>query len=147
MGYPVMQESSDILMGTVREYAEAEKEEVYGEKLFDLNREPTLMGRMENPTSSGIITGHCGETMEIYLRIEGERIEEISFFSDGCASSLACGSVAAELARGKNIDDAAAIEGDTILMVLKGLTEEETHCAYLAAEALHAAIHSWMLRQ
>lgn len=105
-----------------------------------------LMGRMENPTASAIITGHCGETMEMYLRIEGETIEDVRFYSDGCASSVACGSAAAEMAKGKNIDDASLIEGDTILMVLKELKPEDTHCAFLAAEALQTAIHHWMLQ-
>jgi hypothetical protein len=27
------------------------------------------------------------------------------------------------------------------------LTEEEHHCAYLAAEALQVAIHEWMLKK
>jgi nitrogen fixation NifU-like protein len=115
-------------------------------QLEQSEQKPRLMGRMENPTASAIITGHCGETMEMYLRIEGEYIEDVRFYSDGCASSVACGFAAAELAKGKNIDDAALIEGDTILMVLKELKPEDTHCAFLAAEALQTAIHHWMLQ-
>jgi nitrogen fixation NifU-like protein len=91
--------------------------------------------------------GRCGDSMEMYLRIEGERIIEARFFTDGCGSSVACGLVAAKLATGKEIEEAARIGGDTILDVLNGLVDKERHCAYLAAETLQAAIHDWMVRE
>jgi nitrogen fixation NifU-like protein len=54
--------------------------------------------------------------------------------------------MAAELATGKHLDDAVCIGADTILDALSGLPEEETHCAYLAAETLQVAVHEWMLQ-
>ena len=112
---------------------------------FHWEREPTLMGKLDDATSFGRVTGSCGETMEFYLKIEDHRIVDVRFYSDGCQASKACGSVAAELARGRTIDEAILIGGDTVLMVLKGLPHEEVHCAFLAAETLHEAIHRWML--
>lgn len=50
------------------------------------------------------------------------------------------------MARGKTIDEAVEIGGDTILMVMEEVPAEDSHCAFLAAEALHAAIHDWMLK-
>mgnify|MGYP001574639278 FL=1 len=102
---------------------------------------------MTNASSVGRVTGPCGDTMEIYLQLYDDLIQNASFFTDGCASSVACGSVAAELATGMEFDEAGLIGGDTILDVLKGLPEEEHHCAYLAAEALQVAIHEWMLKK
>ena len=105
------------------------------------------MGRMTDASSVGRVTGPCGDTMEIYLQLEGDRIQKASFFTDGCGSSVACGSVVAELATGKDLEKAAQIGGDTVLMALGGLPEEESHCAFLATEALMAAIHEWMLQR
>jgi len=105
-----------------------------------------FMKRMPNPSCTGKLTGKCGETMEIYLRIEGESIREASFYTDGCEASKACGSVAVELAIGKDIDEAALTGGDTVLEALKDLPECHRHCAYLAAETLHEAIHQWLLK-
>ena len=102
------------------------------------------MGRMTDASYVGRITGTCGDTMQIYLQLKGDRIQKASFFTDGCGSSVACGSVAAELATGKEFDEAGLIGGDTILDILKGLPEEEHHCAYLAAETLHVALHEWI---
>ena len=55
--------------------------------------------------------------------------------------------MAAELAGGKGLDEAAQIKGETILEALKGLPEEEVHCAKLAAETLQVALHEWMLKK
>ena len=52
----------------------------------------------------------------------------------------------AELATGKDLEEASQIGGDAVLMALGGLPEEENHCAFLAAETLLAAIHEWMLQ-
>ena len=105
------------------------------------------MGRLPKASAMAKICGRCGDTMEMYLRIEAERIVEARFYTDGCKSSVACGLVAAKLAAGKEIDEAALIGGDTILEALRGLVEKHRHCAYLAAETLHAAIHAWMVRE
>jgi nitrogen fixation NifU-like protein len=104
------------------------------------------MRKMNNASCIGRITGTCGDTMEIYLRIEEDRVREASFFTEGCGASVACGSVVAELAIGRDADEAACIGGDTILEVLKGMPDEESHCAFLAAEALQAALHEWILQ-
>ncbi len=103
-----------------------------------------IMRKMPDASCSGRIKGSCGESMEIYLKVEGETIIDASFMTDGCQFSVLCGYVATRLAKGVSIEDAARIEGDTILKAFKEMPESETHCAFLAAESLHAAIHGWM---
>jgi len=139
-----MKNPMDDFVDKLQEQIFEESKETYGEEVFSRWQNPRFMGRMTDASSVGLITGTCGDTMEIYLRIRDEKIQEASFFTDGCGSSVACGSVAAELASGKGIDEAAQIGGDTILDALGGLPEEETHCAYLAAETLQVALHEWM---
>ncbi|MHC1742820.1 MAG: iron-sulfur cluster assembly scaffold protein [Syntrophobacteraceae bacterium] len=106
----------------------------------------SLMRRMEGASCRGKVTGVCGETIEVYLKVREERIEDATFFTDGCHFSVICGYLATILSKGRTMDDAVEIGGDTILMVFGNIPEEETHCAYLAAEALHAAIHDWALQ-
>ena len=142
-----MKKFPDDFVDKLQEQIFEESKETYGEEVFSRWQKPRFMGRMTDASSVGRITGTCGDTMEIYLRIRDEKIQEASFFTDGCGSSVACGSVAAELATGKEFDEAGLIGGDTILEVLNGLPEEEHHCAYLAAEALQVAIHEWMFQR
>ena len=139
-----MKKPTDDFVDKLQEQILDETRETYGEEVFSRWQNPKFMGKMTNASCVGRITGSCGDSMEIYLRISNGHIEAASFFTDGCGSSVACGSMAAELAADKDLDEVTQIEGDTILEALGGLPEEETHCAFLAAEALQAALHEWM---
>ena len=139
-----MKKPMDDFIDNLQEQILEETKKTYGEEVFSRWQSPRFMGKMPNASSVGQVTGRCGDSMEIYLRIRNDHIEEINFFTDGCGSSVACGSMAAELASGKGVDEAAQIGGDTILQALEGLPEEEVHCANLAAETLQVALHEWM---
>ena len=142
-----MKNPMDDFVDKLQEQIFDETRKVYGEEVFNRWQNPKFMGKMTNASCVGRLTGSCGDRMEIYLRIKDDRIEEATFFTDGCGSSVACGSMVTELVTGKDLDDAAQISGDTVLRALGALPEEEQHCAYLAAEALQAAIHEWMLKE
>ena len=116
----------------------------YGQKGFERWLNPLYRGAMENPDGYARITGSCGDTMQIFLRFENDRVKEATFQTDGCGSSTVCGSFAAELALGKNPDELAEVAGETILEILGGLPEEDRHCAYLAVETLQAALNHYM---
>ncbi len=116
----------------------------YGSKEPATNSQSIKFGRLSEATSSARITGPCGETMEIYLQIEGEQIKDGSFFTDGCGASRLCGALALMLAVGKNLDDAAMVEGDTLLGMIDNLPEDHRHCAYLAAGTLQTALHNYI---
>ena len=116
----------------------------YGQKGFERWLNPLYRGALENPNGYARISGSCGDTMQIFLRFENDRVEEATFQTDGCGSSSVCGSFAAELALGKNPDELAEVAGETILKILGGLPEDEQHCAYLAAETLQAALDHYM---
>jgi nitrogen fixation protein NifU and related proteins len=108
---------------------------------------PENMHRMPDSSSQAKITGACGESMEIYLRIHEEKITEASFYTDGCVFSILCGSMAAKLATEKSVDEAGEIEGENILSALMSIPQEESHCADLAAETLRTAVHDWMVQR
>jgi hypothetical protein len=67
-----------------------------------------------------------------------------SFVTDGCGASTVCGSLAAETALGKTPEQLADVTGETILAILGVFPEEDRHCAFLAAETLHAALDDYM---
>ena len=142
-----MEKTLDDFATELQEEIFEKTKETYGEEVFARWQNPKFMGKMTDPSCVGRVTGTCGDTMEIYLRMEKDHVREASFFTEGCGASVACGSMAAELVRGRDLDDATQIGGDTVLEALGALPEEEHHCAYLAAEALQAAIHEWMLKE
>jgi nitrogen fixation NifU-like protein len=124
-----------------------ETREAYGQVAFERWLNPLYMGVMDNPDGHGRLTGSCGDTMEIFLKFEREKVVEATFLTDGCGPSAVCGSFAAELALGKSFDKVAAITGETILEVLGGLPEEEQHCAFLAAATLQDALDHCMRKE
>jgi nitrogen fixation NifU-like protein len=123
-------------------YTEAEK--LYGPVVFERWRNPLYLGRLDSPDGYGCVTGSCGDTMQIFLKFENDRVRQASFITDGCGTSTVCGSFAAELSLGKDPDAIAAVTGETILEILGDLPEEERHCAFLAAETLQAAVSDYL---
>ena len=136
----------DTYLDNLQEQIFEEAREAYGEKGFQRWRHPRHAGRMKNPDCQARLTGQCGDTMEIYLKFENNRVKDASYFTDGCASSSLSGSFAAELALGKDPDELTAITAESIIREIGRLPEADQHCAYLAAETIQEALHDYMSR-
>lgn len=124
-----------------------ETREAYGDVAFERWLHPLYMGTIENPDGYGQLTGLCGDTMQIFLKLQNNHVTEASFQTDGCGSSSVCGSFAAEMALGKTPDEILEITGDVVLEKLGGLPKEEEHCAFLSGETLQEALNDYMVKQ
>jgi nitrogen fixation NifU-like protein len=83
--------------------------------------------------------------MEMFLRVKDDKVIECTFQTDGCGTTIVCGSVATELAAGKPFLEAlGAVSAAEILRVLGGLPEASVHCAQLAAETLRRALADYL---
>ena len=136
----------DQFVNDLQERIFDEAREAYGEKGFERWRNPRLNGRMTSADSFARVTGDCGDSIEIYLQIEDNRVTDASYFTDGCGTSNICGSFAAELAIGKELDAIADIDGEAVLNAVGRLPEDDRHCADLAAAALQEALSRYMQR-
>ncbi|MCK5849323.1 MAG: iron-sulfur cluster assembly scaffold protein, partial [Kiritimatiellae bacterium] len=56
-----------------------------------MTEDDKYFGRMNDPTSSAMITGPCGDSMEFYLVIKDEIIEDVKYYTEGCGNTRACG--------------------------------------------------------
>lgn len=97
-------------------------------------------GRSETYNGHARVTGPCGDTMEYWIFIQELKIQSISFITDGCASSRACGSMTATLADQLDLSKASALTQQDILDTLGEFPDSSTHCALLATDTLRAAI-------
>jgi ATP-binding protein involved in chromosome partitioning len=120
--------------------------EGYSPEALEHARSPRHYGPLENFNGRARLTGSCGDTMEFWLKVEGDRVEEVSFVTDGCGPSLASGSMAATLAAGKPVVEAAVIRQKEILKALGGLPPADEHCELLAADTLQAACADYFRR-
>lgn len=115
----------------------------YSETVIDHARSPRNVGNIPQCDGFGQGTGECGDTLGIWLSVKNDRITNATFWTDGCGSSIACGSITTELAKGCSVAEAKKINRDTILNALDGLPEDHVHCAVLAADTLAVAIKDY----
>lgn len=137
----------DRFVDALQEEIFDEAREAYGEKGFDRWRHPRYQGKMSSPDGAARLTGECGDTMEIFLKFENDRVTAASYFTDGCASSSICGSFAAELAIGRDPDELTDVTGDRITEIIGRLPEADRHCADLASATLQEALTDYMTRR
>ncbi len=69
---------------------------------------------------------------------------ESRFRVNGCAVSRACASIAAALAKGKDLEEAWDIDEKEIAKSLPVLPVDHLHCAILARDTLRQAIERYI---
>lgn len=120
----------------------------YSEVVIEHWQNPRNFRATEQPDGYGKVKGVCGDTMEMFIKVKNGKISECSFLTNGCATTIACGSIATELTLTKTFTEAlAVVSGETILKKLGGLPEASIHCAFLAAETLRRALADSLYQQ
>ena len=112
--------------------------------VVDHAQNPRNVGSIQDADGFGSVTGPCGDNIEIWLKVQCETIKEATFWTDGCGTTIAAGSMITEMAKGKTIDEAMRITQQDVLDALGGLPEESIHCALLAANTLKETIKSYL---
>ena len=67
-------------------------------------------------------------------------IQDVKFKTFGCGAAVATSSMATELVKGKNIQQALEVTNKAVMEALDGLPPVKVHCSLLAEEAIHAAL-------
>ncbi len=100
---------------------------------------------MDAPTASGeYFSDSCGDMYNFFLKIgPGAVIEDISYFTTGCGFGTATCSLVVELARGKTVDEALAIDPSAVEAQLGGYPEKKKDYPERALEALKIAIDDY----
>lgn len=137
------EELMEFDIDSIQEMILEDAREVYTETVIDHAMNPRNVGKLPDPDGYGRITGSCGDSMEVWLKIENSRITDVRFMTDGCGTSIASGSMMTEMAAGKPIAEAEKIGPGEILDKLGGLPDESRHCALLAASTLGAAVYDY----
>ena len=93
---------------------------------------PDAMGSAENPAT--------GTTLTLYLALTDNVVDQALFQAQGCAATIACGSMLTELLVGKTVAQAGDIVRDDIETALGGLPPTRKHAAALAVDAARLAL-------
>jgi len=100
-----------------------------------------------HPDGYGKKTGDCQDTIEMFLMVRNNRIDSVTFATDGCLNTHACSNCVAHLATGKTVDEAWEITPETVIDYLETLPEDNHHCAELAVGAFYLALADWRQMQ
>ena len=116
----------------------------YSDKVMDHFANPRNVGELENPDGVGRVGNPtCGDIMEFQIKVEDDHISDVRFRTFGCGAAIAVSSMVSEMAKGKTLDEAMAINNKAVAAELDGLPKNKLHCSNLGADALHKAIEDY----
>jgi len=114
---------------------------MYNETVLRHFNNPQNVGEIENADGIGIyMSDFCGDITKFTIKIREGRIIDAMYKTQGCAASIACGSVLTELVKNRTVEEALQISKNDILSALDGLPEQKIHCSVLADDSLKDAI-------
>jgi nitrogen fixation protein NifU and related proteins len=98
--------------------SDAELRDLYQEVILDHNKKPRNYRVMENADHRA--DGHnplCGDRVTVFVRLTGDRIEDVSFQGSGCAISKASASLMTDSVKGQSVGDVESLFRDFQSMV------------------------------
>ena len=136
----------------------ADLRDLYQQVIMDHNKKPRNFREMDN--ANHLAHGNnplCGDALVVFVKLDGDVIEDVSFQGSGCAISVASASLMTESLKGKTIVEAEHIyqqmhkqltgeEFDQAalgkLEVLGGVKEfpARVKCATLSWHTMHTAM-------
>ena len=120
----------------------------YSLKVMDHFSNPRNMGSIEDSDGVGEVgNAKCGDIMKIYLKVEDDRIVDVKFQTFGCGAAIASSSMATEMIKGKNLEEAWKLSNKAVAEALDGLPPIKMHCSMLAEEAIHEAINDYLKKK
>jgi len=119
------------------------KQSGYSDKAIGYYMNRVNVGEMSEPDVHAIYTGPCGDTMEIFLNVEGGVIKEAKFQAIGCAGAFSSGSALTEMIIGKTLEAAGEIDEEEIINYLGGIPMQKVHCTCLSKRTLQKAIKDY----
>ena len=133
--------------------------EMYQEMILEHNKKPRNFHALENPTNK--VEGYnplCGDRLTLYLNVDHDVVQDVSFEGHGCAIFKASASMMTTTVKGKSVDEIENVfhqfhnmvsgDGQTgtkdlgKLKVFSGVREypARVKCATLAWHTLHSAV-------
>ena len=112
----------------------SELNELYQETILEHNKNPRNFRAIEDADKTALGNNPlCGDALEVYVKMEGDRVADVAFRGSGCAISKASASMMTEAAKGKSREEVEALFDEFHRMVTGDLDIEtdENHLGKL----------------
>ena len=120
----------------------------YPKFLMEHFQNPRNVGEISDPDGVGTVgNASCGDIMQMYIKVNGNRITEATFKTFGCGAAIATSSILTERIKGATLDEALKIYEETGKEVLSQLPKEKVPCFTLAMDALKLAVEEFRCKQ
>ncbi len=116
----------------------------YNEIVIDHCTNPRNVGEMADADGYALVGDpSCGDSMQLWIKVDSNRISNVKFKSTGCAGAVATSSMMTVIATGKSIEDAKRITDDDVVAALRGVTRQNGECSLSGITALREAIRNY----
>jgi len=115
----------------------------YSDKAIDYYLNQPSMGTLSDANQVSELTGACGDTMRVYLRVDQGRIVDAKMQVLGCPGAVASAMAAMELIKGKTLKQAKRLTDRDIFRVLEDLPDQKQHCIRLAVKTVQKALDEY----
>jgi nitrogen fixation NifU-like protein len=112
----------------------------YSDKAIDYYLNQPSMGTLSDANQVSELTGACGDTMRVYLKLDQGRIMDARMQVLGCPGAVASAMAAMELIKGKTVKQAKRLTDRDIFRVLEELPDQKQHCIRLAVKSVQKAL-------
>jgi nitrogen fixation protein NifU and related proteins len=114
---------------------------MFNKTLLDHFRNPRNVGDLPAASATVEVTNPvCGDVLRLAVRVDGQKIVEARFKTQGCVAAIAASSVLTELLCGESVRDAKSITPEIISERLGGLPPATFHAAQLCEDAVKAIL-------
>lgn len=124
----------------------SELSDLYQEIILDHNRRPRNYGKLDQVTHQA--EGHnplCGDEISVFVRVEDDRITDISFDGQGCAISKASASLMTSRLKGRTLEEVRTVAAD-VRELLTGSDEEPADLERLGDLAALQGVRKYAVR-
>ncbi len=115
----------------------------YADRAIEYFQAKENIGVIEEADQVTDLTGPCGDTMKISLKIDGDKINDAKIQVLGCPGAVASGCALVSLAKGKTLQEAADIDLDALYRELEKMPDQKVHCARLALKTLQKTLEEY----
>ncbi len=120
----------------------------YPKFLMEHFQNPKNVGEIPDADGVGTVgNAHCGDIMQMFIKLHGDRISQATFKTFGCGAAIATSSILTERIKGATIEEALRISEETAKEILAQLPKEKIPCFTLATDALKLAIEEYRCKE